>query len=48
MIKKIQSTDSTETCAYETREYITHVEEKIKRYNIVQKCLSLIAFQKKI
>ena len=43
----IQSIDSTETYAYGTSEDIIHVKEQIKRYNIIQKCLILITFQKK-
>ena len=45
--KKLQSIDSTEIYAYGTSEDIIHVIEKTKRYNIMQKCLTLIAFHKK-
>ena len=46
--KRLRSIDSTETYAYGTSEDIIHVIEKTKRYNIMQKCLTLIIFHKKI
>ena len=45
--KRIQSIHSTETYAYGTSAYIIHVKEKIRRYNIIQKCLTSITFQKR-
>ena len=46
--KIIQSIDSAETYAYGTSEDIIHAKGKIKRYSIIQKCSTLITFQKKI
>ena len=43
----MQSIDSTETYAYGTSKDIIYVKEKFKPYNIIQKCLNLIIFQKK-
>ena len=43
----MQSIDSTKTYARETSEDIIHVKEKIKRYNIIQRCLTLTMSQKK-
>ena len=46
--KIIQSIYSAETYAYGTSEDIIHAKGKIKRYSIIQKCSTLITFQKKI
>ena len=46
--KIIQSIYSAETYANGTSEDIIHAKEKNKRYSIIQKCLTLITFQKKI
>ena len=43
--KRIQSIDSRERYACGMSEDMIHVKEKIKRYNIIQKCLSWITFQ---
>ena len=45
--KRIESIGSTETYALGECKDIIHVKEKIKRYNIIQKFLTLIPFQKK-
>ena len=41
----MQSIDSTETFAYGTSKDIIYVKEKIKGYNIIQKCLTSTIFQ---
>ena len=43
----MQSIDSTKTYAREMSEDIIHVKENIKRYNIIQRCLTLTMSQKK-
>ena len=42
----MMSIDSTETYAYGTSEDILYVKEKIKHYNILQRCLTSITLQK--
>ena len=46
--KIIQSIELTETYPYGMNIDIIHVKEKIKHCNIIQKCLTLIKFQKKM
>ena len=43
----MQSNDLTETYTYGTSEDIIQVKEKIKHYNIMQRCLTLSMSQKK-
>ena len=45
--KRIQSIDSIETYAHGTSEDTVLAKQKIKRYNLIQKCLTSIKFQKK-
>ena len=45
--KRMQSIDLTETYAYGMSKDVIYVKEKIKRYNIVQRCLTSIMSQKK-
>ena len=43
----MQSVDSTQTYEYRMCEDIIHVKENIKRYNMIQRCLSSTMSQKK-
>ena len=43
----MQSIDSTETYVYAMGKDIIYVKEKIKRYNIIQRCLTSTVSQKK-
>ena len=43
----MQSIDSIEKHPYGTSKAIIYVKEKTKRYNIKQKCLASIIFQRK-
>ena len=45
--KRMQSIGSIETYAYKMSKYIIYVKEKVKRYNMLQRCLILIILQKK-
>ena len=45
--KRMQSIDLTETYAYGMSKDVICVKEKIKRYNIVQRCLTSIMSQQK-
>ena len=45
--KRMQSIGSIETYAYKMSKYIIYVKEKVKRYNMLQRCLTSIILQKK-
>ena len=45
--KRMQSIGSIETYACRMSKYIIYVKEKVKRYNILQRCLTSIILPKK-